>query len=428
MIFINNYWTPVLVLKSNNHWGLGILRSLGRLGIPVYTVNANPRTPAFFSRYCRRKFVCNIDELTDQSVRDLLNVGREIGRRSILIPPTDDGAIFVADHASPLREWFIFPNQRADLVHSLCSKKEMYFLAKKFRVPTPEAVFPESREDVLDFLENATFPIVMKPIQYWGRKKTGAIKIAHTKRELIENYDMMEDPEEPNLMLQEYIPGRDEDVWMFNGYFDQNSDCLIGFTGRKIRQLPTHRGVTSLGICQKNEIVEEMTKEFMKAVGYRGILDIGYRYDARDRQYKVLDINPRIGATFRLFVADSGMDVVRALYLDMIGQSVNPEHVPNGRKWVVEDLDLKSAFCDYLDGNLSLKQWIDSYRGVRENAFFTIDDLLPFVQQFRCLIRQLLSDGQIKQVSPPMPPTLQTPVIESYVSRPPRGQTLVTQP
>ena len=104
-------------------------------------------------------------------------------------------------------------------------------------------------------------------------------------------------------MLQEYIPGGDDDVWMFNGYFDADSDCLVGFTARKLRQTPIHTGATSLGICLPNAEVHETTVRWMKRLGYRGILDIGYRFDARDGRYKVLDVNPRIGATFRLFVA-----------------------------------------------------------------------------------------------------------------------------
>jgi len=400
MFPISNNCVPVLVLKSDAQWGLGILRSLGRLGIPVCTVNPNPRTPAFFSRYCRRKFVRDVSDLTDKSVRDLSSIGRKIGRRSILIPTTDDGAVFVADHADALREWFMFPNQRADLVHSLCSKKEMHYLAKKLRVPTPDAFFPESREDVLDFLKNVTFPVMLKAIERWRLKRTKQGKaIAYTENELVEKYDAMEDPEEPNIMLQEHIPGGDDDVWMFNGYFNQSSDCLIGLTGRKIRQWPAYQGVTTLGICQRNEAVEEMTKEFMKAVGYRGILDIGYRYDRRDGRYKVLDINPRIGATFRLFVADNGMDVVRALYLDMIGQPTISRPAVDGRKWLVEDQDLASSFLYHLDGNLSLKQWIDSYRGVRETAYFAIDDPLPLVQRVGRDIGQLLSRTRVQQIS-----------------------------
>jgi predicted ATP-grasp superfamily ATP-dependent carboligase len=35
-------------------------------------------------------------------------------------------------------------------------------------------------------------------------------------------------------------------------------------------------------------------------------VDLGFRYDARDSRYKPLDVNPRIGATFRLFVDAEG--------------------------------------------------------------------------------------------------------------------------
>jgi len=36
--------------------------------------------------------------------------------------------------------------------------------------------------------------------------------VVHNERELLEAYDSMEDPRDPNLMLQEYIPGGDDTV------------------------------------------------------------------------------------------------------------------------------------------------------------------------------------------------------------------------
>ena len=82
--------------------------------------------------------------------------------------------------------------------------------------------------------------------------------------------------------------------------------------------------------------MHDTTVRFMHELGYRGILDIGYRFDERDGEYKLLDVNPRIGATFRLFVGDDGMDVLRALYLDLTGQEVAattaPHRPPLGRR------------------------------------------------------------------------------------------------
>src|SRR5579863_3621357 len=97
---------------------------------------------------------------------------------------------------------------------------------------------------------------------------------------------------------------------------------------------------------------------FMKAVGYRGIVDIDFRYDSRDGEYKILDVNSRIGSTFRLFVSRTGMDVARALYLDLTGQDVPVATLAAGRKWMVEDLDLVASLGYWRDGALNLREWL----------------------------------------------------------------------
>jgi predicted ATP-grasp superfamily ATP-dependent carboligase len=209
------------------------------------------------------------------------------------------------------------------------------------------------------------------------RQRVGRTKVVvRTRQELLALYRRAEDREEPNLLLQEFIPGED---WMFDGYFNKDSRCLFGVTGKKIRRFPVNTGVTSLGVCLRNETVERTTTAFMKAIGYQGILDIGYRYDRRDGQYKVLDVNPRIGCTFRLFAGANGMDVARALYLDMTGQQVRSAHAVEGRKWIVEDYDLLSALRSERDGTLTLGDWVSSLRGIQEAACFALDDPLPFL-------------------------------------------------
>ncbi len=382
MLNIRDRSTAVLVLRSVSHGGLNIIRSLGPLGVGVYNLDSDWACPASFSRYCRGRFVWDIDgRPPDDTLNYLSEVRRRIGRPTLLIPTTDRTARFVASHESALREWFIFPKQRPELVHVLCSKKEMHGLAKHHGVPTPETALPTCRNDVVAFVKNATFPIMLKGIdgqRLWdhtGKK----MFIVRTERELLHLYDWAEDPANPNLVLQEYIPGSDDTVWMFNGYFNECSECLVGFTGKKIRQCPIHTGSTSLGVCLPNEAVDTTTRTFMKAIGYRGILDIGYRFDARDGQYKVLDINPRIGATFRLFEGDHGMDVCRAMYLDLTGQPVPPSALVEGRRWMVEDLDLVSSFRYILEGSLTVKQWAKSLRGIDEYAFLDGRDPLPVI-------------------------------------------------
>lgn len=379
---------PVVVLKMH-HGSLGIARSLGRLGVAVYGLTtARDAWPAA-SRYWRACYEWDTENAPAQrTVEYLLALGRRLGPEVLLIPVSDRTTKFVAEHADALKERFRFPNLSHRLVENLTSKKEMYFLARKLGIPTPGAEFPQSRQELIGLLDRTRFPVVLKGID--GARlnaRTGrTMVIVRSASELLEHYDRMEDPANPNLMLQEYIPGGEDSVWMFNGYFNADSQCLAGFTGKKIRQTPVYTGSTSLGICQRNDEVAATTLIFMKAVGYSGILDIGYRYDARDGMYKVLDVNPRIGSTFRLFVGKDGLDVARALYRDLTGQTVPPTTALEGRKWIVEDQDIYSCCRYWRDGKLGVFGWVASMGGIREGAWFAWDDLAPFCLMCRSLL------------------------------------------
>jgi D-aspartate ligase len=385
---------PVVVLRPDHHGSLCLIRTLGRMGVQVYGVGKLADSAGMLSRYCRRKFITNPDSSPAQVVEFLRDVARQIGQRPILTCTNDVSSNFIADNANALQGSFLFPDISADLVHALCDKKQMYFLCKKFGIPTAETSFPQSRQDVLDLLSaNAVkFPVMLKGIDGAALERRGKPRmvIVRSAEELLRKYDEIEDPANPTLMLQEYIPGGDDSVWMFNGYFNRDSECLLGFAGRKIRQHPVYTGATSLGICLRNDLVENTTKKLMKAVGYRGVLDIGYRFDARDGQYKALDINPRVGATFRLFLAQNGMDVVRAMYLDLTGQAVPIAPGREGRKWVVENGDLISFHEYRRDGKITFLQWIRSFRGVEEGAWFALDDLAPFRSMLSILFRRFL--------------------------------------
>ena len=372
--------TPVVVIRCARHGGLGITRTLGRLGVPVYNIDESKHAPAFYSRYSSGHFTWDAEaEKPENTVRFLTQVAEKIGRRSILIPTSDGTAMFAAENVAQLEKWYDFPRVQPDLVREFASKREMFFLARKHRVPTPECVFPESRAELVDSISRIQFPAMAKGIFGidLGRKAGARMRVIHDRAELLDFYDRYEDWANPNIMLQEFIPGAADTSWMFNGYFDANSDCLLSFTGYKIRQYPAYTGLTSLGQCVANETVAKTTRDFMKACGYRGILDIGYRYDARDGLYKVMDINPRVGASFRLFLGTNGMDVVRALYLNMTGQHVDSAPVKEGRKWLVEDCDLISCVRYFRDGELNFKKWLTSHRGVEEVGVFAMDDPIP---------------------------------------------------
>lgn len=387
--------TAVLVLGPPRYVGpLGVMRSLGRLGVPVYGLAHQRASISTVSRYCAGVIQAGHDGRplgSDEQLLDqLLAAGRRLGRGTILIPGSDEWSVFVAVHARLLADVFTFPEVAVDMINDLASKEALYRLALKHGVPTPRIVFPRDVQEASELAPGLTYPVFLKPVL--SKPGAEAKAVVNDPETLLARFQQLaESPEAPNLMFQEYIPGSDEDVWIFNGYFDRESRCLAAFTGQKIRQHPAHMGIATLGVYRANPEVVDLTTRFLAKVGYRGIVDIGYRYDRRDGLYKILDVNPRLGGAFRIFVDAQGVDVARALYWDLTGVAV-PELVPNeGRKWVKEDADL-IAFKKYqrLDG-LTFRDWLGSMRGLQEGAAWSLSDPHPFVLSMWRLAEETLS-------------------------------------
>ncbi len=382
---------PCVVLCPGYH-GHAIARSLGRLGIPVYGIHADRHSPAATSRYWRGNFFWKLYYPDRTALLErLLRLGKQIGSQPLLIPTDDPSTLFVNEHAGVLREVFRFPQCPTGLVHRLTNKRSVYMLCKQHAIPTPECYFPTCAEDVARLIPGITFPVVLKGYNTGVLlQKTGhRMAIVSDAEALLRRYRQMECPDSP-IMIQEYIPGGVEHVWMFNGYFDENSDCLFEMTGRKLRQYPAYTGMTSLGICARNEEVSRLTKKFMKAIGYRGILDIGFKYHPIRKTYYLLDPNPRIGTTFRLFVDSAGIDVVRALYFDFSGQKFAAGELPEGRKWLAENFDIISAITSMRDGKLRFRDWVRSFRGIAEAQWFAGDDVRPFLSIWLFSIKKAL--------------------------------------
>jgi D-aspartate ligase len=392
--------TPILIFGLSrgvfHHGALGVARSAGRLGIPVHRIGCERFAPARLSRYNRGWSAIPEHADGERVLAALRNVRANIGP-AVLIAIDDASSVFVDEHAGELAQDFLFPRQPDGLARKLSSKRGMYELCQRHGIPTPLSAFPASEADIRAHAAENGFPIVAKCINAGeAPPDSPRVAIAQSERDLLAAYRAMAIDHASNVMLQEYIPGTPETVWMFNGYFDSQAECKIGFTGKKIRQSPPYTGATTLGVCLTNDTVRDTTVRFMKEIGYRGILDIGYRFDERDGLYKLLDVNPRIGGTFRLFVGPDGLDVLRALYSDLTGHDVPPSSSPDGRRWIVEPLDLASSFVYMRRRDIGPLEWLRSLRHVAETAWFAADDPLPFL----ALWPFLLLDGLTRRRLP----------------------------
>jgi D-aspartate ligase len=201
-------------------------------------------SPVFHSRYWGDKIGWDFFGGPEQeSVRFLSEIGAELaqkhGSRPILLTPSDWFAIFIERHSEVLAERFRFPRADSPIVERLLDKWDMHALAVAQDIPTPLTARPSSREEIDEFAAKAGFPLVVKPADPYLRNGVSKA-IARSRAELEDAVQKAISNESWNFVLQEFIPGGVESVWMCNGYFGRRANHGVVFTGRKRLRVERH--------------------------------------------------------------------------------------------------------------------------------------------------------------------------------------------
>lgn len=370
------------VILASAMTGHAIARTLGRLGVDTYGIYP-ARAAVARSRYWRGIRILDVSESpTDARAASLTRFGQSLSRRPQLIATTDDQARFVAAHSDLLSETFVFPTVNSALVATLTNKRHLYELCNRLHVPTPHTYFPRNAEDLQRIADTIRFPVILK-----GRETRASARqtkaVAKTRRRLADLSSAIDMRDYSTLMVQEYVPASVGSRWLFNGYFDESNRCLFGLTAIKVRENPISGGVASLAECRWNPRLAAEATALLETIGYRGPVDMDYCYDDVTDEYKLLDVNPRLGATFRALVDDRGWDVARVMFADLDGVPVISGRSLAKRRWLAEHADLVASVRYAQIGQLGLRSWIRSVMDVRELAWFSHDDLRPLVDLMR---------------------------------------------
>ncbi|MFD6998374.1 ATP-grasp domain-containing protein [Streptomyces mirabilis] len=383
---------PGLIVKFGDyplhHGGVGAIRSLGRLGIPMYAITEDRYTPAAASRYLRRAFVWPTTgtEEPERLVEGLLRIGARIGRPTVLVPTDEEAAVLIAEHQEELGERFLFPRVDAKLPRRLASKQGLHELCVEHGIPSPAAAFPQSYEEIVAFAESSRFPIVAKNREAFVRRSqpavNGTTRIATREGLLSLARDW---GDQPGVILQEYLPREEAEDWIVHAYFDADSTPLAMFTGVKVRSWPPHAGMTANAYVVDNPELADLAARFIKQIGFSGVVDLDLRFDRRDGQYKLLDFNPRMGAQFRLFENESGIDVVRAMHLDLTGRTVPEGEQRAGHRYIVENIDLPALLAYRRSGYTT--PHAPARASGTELAWLAGDDLRPFFTMLARFVR-----------------------------------------
>ena len=136
-------------------------------------------------------------------------------------------------------------------------------------------------------------------------------------------------------MLQEFVPGGDDELYTLGSYLNADGEALGVFCGRKLRQTRENQGSARVGEAVWVDAVVEDGLELLRALEYTGVSQVEFKRDSRTGEFKLMEVNPRLWQWHGL-ASVCGVDLPMIAYLDLIGRPPAPVKMHGeGRRWAI---------------------------------------------------------------------------------------------
>jgi D-aspartate ligase len=365
------------IVIGGEHPGLGIARSLGRRGIPVFVID-DQHSVSQFSKYVTR--TVRVKDLRDENktVESVLEVGQRYGLKGwVLFPTRDETVAAFSHHRDRLAEFFRVTTAAWETVRWAWDKKNTYDRAAELGIPVPHTYNPRTEQELTALYSR--LPLALKP-----SVKENFFYATGAKAWRAETPDQLDDlfrrairqirPEE--ILIQEIIPGDGQRQYSYCAFF-RDGEAQSTLVAKRLRQHPREfgRAATYVETIEHSE-VEELSKRFLKAIDYYGLVEVEFKQDPRDGQFKLLDVNARTWG-FHSIGAPAGVDFPYLLYADQIGKPIDRSRAKPGIGWLRAVTDFPTAASDLWAGELSLRSYWNSLRNTRAESVFCLRDPLP---------------------------------------------------
>jgi D-aspartate ligase len=373
-----------VVIGLDSVTGLQTARILARRGVPVIGIAADPHHACCRTRTCREIIIT--DTAGPALIDTLLSLAHRLDEKAVLFPCTDLSVLLLSRRRSELEPAFHMVLAEPDTVEMLVDKARFSAWAEEEGLPVPRSRLLRAPADVEDAVQTLRFPCMLKPAVKTARwkQRIGAKAFrVDSPPELRTLFARCIEAAEP-LIVQELVEGTDTCHYTCNCYFTRAGEPVVAFTSRKLRQWPPTAGEASLSEEVRNEVVERETLRIFRQAGYRGLGYAEIKQDVRTGEYFIIE--PNVGRpTGRSAQAEAaGVELLYTQYCDALGRPLPEARVQryNGVKWIWWRRDLQSAVYHWRRGELTLREWVQSWRGPRTDALFSWRDPAPFLADF----------------------------------------------
>ncbi len=372
---------PAVVL-GGNATGLGIIRELGRHGVPVICLDSDLKTVGRYSRYTQFSVCPDFEKAPDAALSVLIELGKRFDR-PVLFPSNDMSVLFCSKNENILKSVFRPTCQTPKLAGELTDKQTFYEVASKHGLKVPPSFFPADPSQLESLREKISFPCLIKPAV--SHLFIGSNRL---KAELVDDWDQLTVRclrlmRNCRIIIQSVVTGRDDGQYSLAAYLDDNGEVRGLFHTHKIRTYPTGFGVGSyVESCHRPEL-NDIGLGFLRTVGYRGMAEIEFRYAEGDPEPYVIEINTRSWAQ-NVLAESCGVPFAFLAYCHASGHPCTlPTHYPDSVGYLSPERDLISAIEYMQKGLLRFADYLKSLTKVRSTDIFAFDDLSPFFAYLR---------------------------------------------
>jgi D-aspartate ligase len=379
-----------VVVIGGHIQGLGIVRMLGSKKIPVILMDSSSFNITRFSKYCAKfiKMPGDIFESEKKFCDFLKEKNHQYNLQGWVLFPTDDQTVaYLSRNRGELNYYYKIWTPAWDIVECCYNKKLTYMLAKKIGIEIPESYFPKDQNEVRLLSHQIEYPVIIKPAvmhSFYAKTKSKAI-IIDKQEDLEEQYRKVTTIIPPSeIIIQEIIPGLPENLFSFGSFF-KDGRTIASVMGRRSRQIPMDFGKAStyVELVDMDEL-RSLSHRLLDAIGYYGLSEVEFKFDARDGSFKLLEINPRTWKWHSISLLN-GLNLPYLLYCDINKEDYNKE-INNLKtkidgKWVDIYTDLFVSMKEILMRNMSLHQYFVTMRGKKIFGSLSSDDPLPFIME-----------------------------------------------
>lgn len=304
--------------------------------------------------------------------------------RAVLIPSSDDDALWASRLPPALRERFLVSCADPATMHRLQDKGEFAALANQHGIACPASYPVRSRRELLDFPFPKSGSYFFKPLDSQAfRRKFGVKAMSFSDREtalrLWDDNDLLS----AGVLIQEYVPGGADDHYFIDGFIDRRGNVLARLARRRTRMYPLDFGNSSLCRNIPMATVDEAwdgLESLLESVSYRGIFSAEFKRDARNGRFRLIEINTRPWIYIQ-FADKCGVNFCDLYIRDALGEEIAPVAVSDKGRYcanlVADYRALRSLPASSRPGRLRvLAVWLESFK-----LLFDWSDLRPAMRR-----------------------------------------------